>query len=164
MKRGSFVYQWNNNAIERSMAGDAGSWYCININSMRSAAGKKIVSIWWKRELRLPYQTSGLLFSWTFLSLILQYKPSKFNMDNAWTSKPTCANMTLEIPISNKHRTSRWKKQFCVHVNVNFVGSFINGYNSFWFSYRAHSWYYSICRKNGLYPNVSNTSKLGDFA
>jgi hypothetical protein len=154
MKRGSFVYQWNNNAIERSMAGDAGSWYCININSMRSAAGKKIVSIWWKRELRLPYQTSGLLFSWTFLSLILQYKPSKFNMDNAWTSKPTCANMTLEIPTSNKHRTSRWKKQFCVHVNVNFVGSFINGYNSFWFSYRAHSWYYSICRKNGLYPNV----------
>jgi hypothetical protein len=24
-------------------------------------------------------------------------------MDNAWTSKPTCANMTLEIPTSNKH-------------------------------------------------------------
>jgi hypothetical protein len=60
-------------------------------------------------------------------------------MDNAWTSKPTCANMTLEIPTSNKHRTSRWKKQFCVHVNVNFVGSFITGYNSCWFPYRAHS-------------------------
>ena len=90
------------------------------------------------------------------------YKPSKFSMDNAWTSKPTCANMTLEIPTSNKHRTSRWKNQFCVHVNsriymqrtLNFVGSFITRYNSFWFSYRVHSWYYSICRKNGLYPNV----------
>jgi len=35
------------------------------------------------------------------------YKPSQFSMDNAWTSKPTCANMTLEIPTSNKHRTSR---------------------------------------------------------
>ena len=34
------------------------------------------------------------------------YNPSKFSMDNAWTSKPTCANMTLEIPTSNKHRTS----------------------------------------------------------
>ena len=33
------------------------------------------------------------------------YKTSKFSMDNAWTSKPTCANMTLEIPTSNKHRT-----------------------------------------------------------
>jgi len=28
------------------------------------------------------------------------YKPSKFSMDNAWTSKPTCANMTL---IGNSH-------------------------------------------------------------
>jgi hypothetical protein len=34
------------------------------------------------------------------------YNPSKFSMDNAWTSNPTCANMTLEIPTSNKHRTS----------------------------------------------------------
>ena len=33
----------------------------------------------------------------------LLYNPSKFSMDNAWTSKPTCANMTLEIPTSNKH-------------------------------------------------------------
>ena len=38
---------------------------------------------------------------------ILKYNPSKFSMDNAWTSKPTCANVTLEIPTSNKHRTSR---------------------------------------------------------
>jgi hypothetical protein len=66
-----------------------------------------------------------------------EYKPSKFSMDNAWTSKPTCTNIALEIPTSNKHCTSRWKNQFCVHMNVNFVGSFITGYNSFWFSYRA---------------------------
>jgi hypothetical protein len=32
---------------------------------------------------------------------------SIFSMDNAWTSKPTCAYMTMEIPTSNKHRTSR---------------------------------------------------------
>ena len=31
------------------MAGDTGSWYCININFVRSTAGKKIVSIWWKK-------------------------------------------------------------------------------------------------------------------
>ena len=30
------------------------------------------------------------------------YNPSKFSMDNAWTSNPTCANMTLEIPTSNR--------------------------------------------------------------
>ena len=34
------------------------------------------------------------------------YNPAKFSMDNAWTSNPTWANMTLEIPTSNKHRTS----------------------------------------------------------
>ena len=28
------------------------------------------------------------------------YNPSKFSMDNVWTSNPTCANMTLEIPTS----------------------------------------------------------------
>jgi hypothetical protein len=39
------------------------------------------------------------------------YNTSKFSMDNAWTSKPTCANMTMEIPTSNKHRTSRWKER-----------------------------------------------------
>ena len=38
------------------------------------------------------------------------YNPSKFSMDNVWMSKSTCANMTLEIPTSNKHRTSRRKK------------------------------------------------------
>ena len=40
------------------------------------------------------------------ISIYVYYNPSKFIMDNAWTSKPTCANMTLEIPTSNKHRTS----------------------------------------------------------
>ena len=30
------------------------------------------------------------------------YNPSKLSMDNAWTSNPTCANMTLEIPTSNR--------------------------------------------------------------
>ena len=30
------------------------------------------------------------------------YNPSKFSMDNAWTGNPTCANMTLEIPTSNR--------------------------------------------------------------
>jgi hypothetical protein len=34
----------------------------------------------------------------------LFYNPSKFSMDNAWTSKPTCAYKTMEIPTSNKHR------------------------------------------------------------
>jgi hypothetical protein len=27
------------------------------------------------------------------------YKPSKFSMNNAWTNKPTCANMTLKLNI-----------------------------------------------------------------
>ena len=41
----------------------------------------------------------------------MKYNPSKFSMDDAWTSNPTCANMTLEIPTSNKHRT--W-----IHVSI----------------------------------------------
>jgi hypothetical protein len=31
--------------------------------------------------------------------------------NSAWTSKPICAYMTMEIPTSNKHRTSRWENQ-----------------------------------------------------
>jgi hypothetical protein len=53
---------------------------------------------------------------------LFKYKPSKFSMDNAWTSKPTCANMTLEIPTSSKHRTSRWKTNRAIaidHVTLN---------------------------------------------
>ena len=42
---------------------------------------------------------------------VVYYNPSKFSMDNAWTSKPTCAYMTMEILTSNKHRTSQWKNQ-----------------------------------------------------
>ena len=41
-----------------------------------------------------------------YICFVMLYNPSKFSMDNAWTSNPTCANMTLEIPTSNKHRTS----------------------------------------------------------
>ena len=55
--------------------------------------------------------TQLLLFHYTTDVVIIYYNPSKFSMDNAWTSKPTCAYMTMEIPTSNKHRTSRWTNQ-----------------------------------------------------
>ena len=48
-------------------------------------------------------------------------------MDNAWTSKPTCANMTLEIPTSNKHRTS--------HIGTTF---------------------FSACREDSTTPDLEN--------
>ena len=55
--------------------------------------------------------TPPMLFHYTTDVVIIYYNPSKFSMDNAWTSKPTCAYMTMEIPTSNKHRTSRWTNQ-----------------------------------------------------
>ena len=30
---------------------------------------------------------------------LIYYNSSKFSRDIAWTSNPTCANMTLEIPL-----------------------------------------------------------------
>ena len=53
---------------------------------------------------------------------LFKYKPSKFSMDNAWTSKPTCANMTLEIPTSNKHLRHDEKTNRAIaidHVTLN---------------------------------------------